>query len=641
MNFLDTRRTKATEPSPKVETRRLNKRRKAVEDDEMISRFFASTKDPQPTCRDPKSRRFESDGRRRSERISRQTHQHLSNVATSSLPPVDLPEIPFLGFGQRGPRPASREIHDILSSAISAQRQQKLHDRHLTASVLSRSTSPQRPPLRARHCGEDVRRNLAPCPSPHKKSRTPGHHYRGRAKYDHLVHIAENESKSIVSATILSSESKENHPPQRQHNIITGSSIRNEEKTISDAGAIPATQKTESCEVTKAPRKGGSLTMREPTDPPNDMSKQKSPEVPTRDACHGDNGHPAKSLADQNAQGSFTKALDQLIDKWKDKVTMPADLIENLRQTGCHQDEDAWQTVRAASPQQNMLSGEQAIQTAAEPPQSLPTPPLVPSAEALAHQATLNTGQSDDQDGTIWLKEPTLGNVSVRGERALPLDHAPCRPFQAYVNPAYTTWQTGPSIYERQMSIEVPQVKRQLDVQRTNPQIEQFTWSARPSVSRIYGTPQSLERAFNQSHWTNHAQEQFANPFVAQVHHDDNRSSPAGDASLSQYQDIDLRPEPNVERLDVSADDVGSTYRAPEEFHFLARPDDIMENHRQPRTSLPHLYAVRRSDLAEHDNRGQAPTSPRWNRVDEKTLHQPDDVQDKALAGFWRPNMLY
>ena len=614
----------------------------------MISRFFASTKDPQPTRRNLKPRISGSDARRRSERISRHTHQHLSNAATSSFPPIDLSTIPFLGFGQRGPRPASRELHDFLSSATSARRQQKLHGPHPTGSVLSWSTSPKRPSVPIRHRESDVGGNSASCPSPRKKPRTPSHQHLGRAKYNRLVHRAENEHKSIVSATVLSSESKENHPPGRHNDATAEASIRNDEKTIKAPGANPDADKPETFQRREAPQKRGSSTIREPGDQPYDVSKQKSPKDSIHNAGPSEDTDPAKGMAGQNAQVPFTEALGQLVDNWKDKVTIPADVIENLRRTGYHQDGGLQQIVRAASPQQHISSEVQATQTAAEPPQSLPTPPLVSSAEAPPHQAALCIGQFNHQDGPTLPQEPTIGTLRVRGERALPLDLGPHRPFQAHTHPAYGTWQTTPSIYERQMSAELPQETRRPDIQRMNPQIGHFAWSARQSVPRVYGTPQSLESAFNQPHWTNHAREQFTNSVAGQVYDDDYyRDSVARDSSLNQYLDIGLQPELHTERSNVLVGSIGSPYRHPEEFHFLAEPDDTMADYRRSHWTIPNLCISRDSDSAKCSNIRRALTSarseasPLWNRVDQKTLHEPDDVQVKTLAGFWRPNMLY
>ena len=135
MTFLNTR-GKSEESLKDVGEKKMSRKSKAANLDDEISRFFESTRLPlaerdhnipnhkvrQPPLPDARS-------------IRRMATRHLS-VERSSLPPIELPGRPFLGFGEPGPRPSSplKDPREDISVSDSRTRRQP-------QSELSRSTT--------------------------------------------------------------------------------------------------------------------------------------------------------------------------------------------------------------------------------------------------------------------------------------------------------------------------------------------------------------------------------------------------------------------------------------------------------------------------------------------------------------------
>ncbi|KAL9025884.1 MAG: hypothetical protein Q9196_005372 [Gyalolechia fulgens] len=96
MNFLNRRKTE-TEGSLRSQGEKSRRRKEKAADAEVeISRFFASSKDQS------RAAGF-SRGHGASDKAINETVERTHERQVSSLPPVDLPEKPFLGFGSCGP----------------------------------------------------------------------------------------------------------------------------------------------------------------------------------------------------------------------------------------------------------------------------------------------------------------------------------------------------------------------------------------------------------------------------------------------------------------------------------------------------------------------------------------------------------
>ncbi|KAL8698482.1 MAG: hypothetical protein Q9201_006548 [Fulgogasparrea decipioides] len=96
INFLSHRKEDREGKLDTVEKNTRRKKDKAADTEAEISRFFASSKDQEQNTGDAAKRRGSDSGKKR--QVERMDEQQRS-----SLPPVDLPERPFLGFGTCGP----------------------------------------------------------------------------------------------------------------------------------------------------------------------------------------------------------------------------------------------------------------------------------------------------------------------------------------------------------------------------------------------------------------------------------------------------------------------------------------------------------------------------------------------------------
>ena len=114
LRFLNTSKAQL-ETGPMPEKKKSKK--KDVDHNEKLSRFFASTGAP-PERKAPNKAKKEMNIRL--DHVSSKeykAHEIQSSTRTSPATPVDLPNRPFLGFGEPGPRPSSlldpNEIHTI------------------------------------------------------------------------------------------------------------------------------------------------------------------------------------------------------------------------------------------------------------------------------------------------------------------------------------------------------------------------------------------------------------------------------------------------------------------------------------------------------------------------------------------------
>ncbi|KAI4166686.1 MAG: hypothetical protein LQ343_007839 [Gyalolechia ehrenbergii] len=96
MNFLNRRKAEAEENLRPQRKKSRGRKEKAADAEAEISRFFASSKDQSRTAEG--SRRHRASKRPMNEMAERTQEQQRS-----SLPPIDLPKKPFLGFGSCGP----------------------------------------------------------------------------------------------------------------------------------------------------------------------------------------------------------------------------------------------------------------------------------------------------------------------------------------------------------------------------------------------------------------------------------------------------------------------------------------------------------------------------------------------------------
>ncbi|KAL8950536.1 MAG: hypothetical protein Q9222_003425 [Ikaeria aurantiellina] len=129
MNFLSRRRTEREVNPPMVKKSSRRKQNKALDSEAEISRFFAKTQDEDCQAIDSRYHRNSNGSGSRAE--GRRNRQGLS-----PLPPVDLPERPFLGFGSCGPGHPS-PIMPARSSADYIRN----HEAPIHESVRTRSTS--------------------------------------------------------------------------------------------------------------------------------------------------------------------------------------------------------------------------------------------------------------------------------------------------------------------------------------------------------------------------------------------------------------------------------------------------------------------------------------------------------------------
>lgn len=104
MTFLNPRKDKPEEPVISADQKKRRKKDKTADTEAEISRYFASAKarDSDPTiARKERARGLET-SRAREKFCKRSEAEEFAYLGRSSLPPVELPERPFLGFGSVG-----------------------------------------------------------------------------------------------------------------------------------------------------------------------------------------------------------------------------------------------------------------------------------------------------------------------------------------------------------------------------------------------------------------------------------------------------------------------------------------------------------------------------------------------------------
>ena len=109
MTFLTTRRERSaneTQTTDTIKEHNRQKKKRAVDVEDEISRFFTQNKPPiiEKENNDGTLRQLKA---AQSLRFHRERHDKHLGTADSSKSPMELPDTPFLGFGKRGPQPPS------------------------------------------------------------------------------------------------------------------------------------------------------------------------------------------------------------------------------------------------------------------------------------------------------------------------------------------------------------------------------------------------------------------------------------------------------------------------------------------------------------------------------------------------------
>ena len=170
--FLNPRRDRSEDPGRSADKNKRRKKDKAVDTEAEISRYFASANTRVIDTANADEERVRSIGiSRSSERYHKRCDaERFTFPERSPLPPVELPETPFLGFGSVG------------GSLISPVRRSKLTE-----------SPPQRP--------RPVQRNVSPVPSASyftwSKTRSPSPHPRHRSDYGSIPPVPPKAPQAI------------------------------------------------------------------------------------------------------------------------------------------------------------------------------------------------------------------------------------------------------------------------------------------------------------------------------------------------------------------------------------------------------------------------------------------------------------
>ena len=158
MTFLNTR-GKPDEALKGTSEKKASRKSKAENLDDEISRFFASTRAPL-TERDHNITSHNDRQVPLQQAKSRRTRDvRYSSIERSSVPAVELPGRPFLGFGQRGPHPPSHtdRREDVGVGAVRTRGQSRSERSHPTTYY----TWSQSSELGPRHPKRQIERDLA------------------------------------------------------------------------------------------------------------------------------------------------------------------------------------------------------------------------------------------------------------------------------------------------------------------------------------------------------------------------------------------------------------------------------------------------------------------------------------------------
>ncbi|MCJ1477546.1 hypothetical protein MMC13_006218 [Lambiella insularis] len=467
VNFLSKSKETSAVKQHEIEKRRQRTEHKMANDDDEISRFFASRKTPLHERDGNSLAEIDNTSAVRPVRQSREDFGQPATATNRALEPVDMPIKPFLGFGAPGPHPSSSiGRQSNLRPSISPIKQLQRKSPSISASYLTWSTSLDKPQLspRSRIMGDIIRSSpdrfrssvtqlqepriecfdgaptrVAGC-SPTKSA--PGFGY----ARDHTAVVEASQSQAPPTKPGFV------HITEMLKQIQPGSDTDTKAEDKPSKTPLTSGPQIDSCDTTEG------LGTLAPLDPALYHAK-----FPMENSERSDG---QVLSAEQNTPAQFAAAMNQFLEQWKDKVQIPAGLANGV-QLPCASTSRVSEanSLRPWSPK----SRDSPINDACGAHTSAAKSPLN-SVSAKRHSSFTNDhirGNSDSDDRQFARSRMSNGAVSgpSRGSTA---KSQPSRPFRRVVVPhipahspfqdsTYSTCRGGASIYEHQISATGPQ----------------------------------------------------------------------------------------------------------------------------------------------------------------------------------------
>ncbi|MCJ1396955.1 hypothetical protein MMC11_000147 [Xylographa trunciseda] len=327
VNFLSTRREQPTESKRDVDNSKRRRERKAADNDDEISRFFAVTKAPL-TERDLNSHHDDGYAAFKLPPLSSSPHWKVRRYPTATkltVAPVQEPIRPFLGFGERRPYPP-------VSSGPS--------------SIYRASTSPVKPPLRV---NPSVATSYFPwSTSPNNKEsspckRTVSDLFRSSPGKKDQMHSRISESPVLRQVEHPQTVRRHKHVQPITANTSTAIpqkqlKDRSAEKSVkllgSDRPDPSVGSANEAVVLADLPKKTSDAQTIDYVETAQVTDVADTHSLPVCSiATDMEKTVADASAKEQDARLQFASAVQELLDQWKDKVEIPVTFANDLRQS--------------------------------------------------------------------------------------------------------------------------------------------------------------------------------------------------------------------------------------------------------------------------------------------------------------------
>ena len=295
MNFLNTRREVPQQSSRGSESKRRRKEAKATDTDDEISHFFASTEAPHRKHKHGNSRQTAENASNHIDlSTNRQCRQRLS-TSISSTPVANFPPRPFLG------RPDNSQPLGSRRHSLSSRKTQAYQSPSLETTYLPWSTSPNRPSslLRMRKTDEIAGSSFQKANPNISPSQEPL-----------LRQITRRVSAEPQPTTSVGDEEPE------ENKIEPGADSCS--KTYAAAGII----------CTNTPHPGTSCLDGHGEVSASENNKDQINGLPSVQEVKNTD---AVEAVKQDTLKQFTVLINELLDKWKDKVSVPTGIVRCIQ----------------------------------------------------------------------------------------------------------------------------------------------------------------------------------------------------------------------------------------------------------------------------------------------------------------------
>ena len=410
MNFLNTRREAPQQSSRETECKRQRKETKAAVLDDEISHFFMSTEAPRREHKHNKSHLQAGRSPPRSGTSAERQYIQSSSTPVSSAPVVSLPPRPFLGFGEPGPRPDNSQSRSSRTHNLSSRKPRAHRSSTLETIYLPWSTSPNRP-----HPLPKMRKTDEQADSPSKRAN------------DKTVQPQKLQDQQSVRGASTSAQ------PQ-----VDKSTNRIEDEDPEETKVQGDLCKRILNPSTSCPG-GHSENLSSGNNESGITGLPSMQDMKSADAVES---------TKQDTLSQFTVAINELLDKWKDKVSVPTEIIRCVQKTAGTGRPESQSSSKHDDDHPQETTVEDIIKNK-EDPQHVQTP-RSPS-QPMDNPACIAKPDDAVDRGPVPSRHTTSSRISLVGQSATALQQPHIRISSPFHDSSYSTYRGTESIYEQQM----------------------------------------------------------------------------------------------------------------------------------------------------------------------------------------------